>query len=157
MLLCGIIPLKYLPQNKENNVVIDNLNKLLNDYIADKPFYKMLALNKMIEQIPRYNSIYHDNVHLNYRNGIPWLKNQILQQLMSTSNVMCQSNEPDNEPLRQNRNPIGNRSRFNTILHTTTNTDGTTIPTGWVFEMKSTQWQMIIKTSQFFLWKLEWS
>ena len=24
-----------------------------------------------------------------------------------------------------------------------------------VFEMKSTQWQMIIKTSQFFLWKLE--
>ena len=112
VVLCEIIPLKNLPQNKDKNVIIDDFNKLLNDYIEDKPFYKVLSLNRMIKQIPQYNSIYHDNVHLNYRIGIPWLKNQILAQLMSTSNGMCLSNEPDNQQ-RQNRNPLANRSRFN--------------------------------------------
>ena len=112
VVLCEIIPLKNLPQNKDKNVIIDDFNKLLNDYIEDKPLYKVLSLNKTIKQIPQYNSIYHDNVQLNYRIGIPWLKNQILAQLMSTSNGMCQSSEPDNQQ-RQNRNPLANRSCFN--------------------------------------------
>ena len=67
VVLCEIIPLKNLPQNKDKNVIIDDFNKLLNDYIEDKPLYKVLSLNKTIKQIPQYNSIYHDNVHLNYR------------------------------------------------------------------------------------------
>ena len=113
VVLCEIIPLKNLPQNKDKNVIIDDFNKLLNDYIEDKPLYKVLSLNKTIKQIPQYNSLYHDNVHLNYRIGIPWLKNQILAQpMMSTSNGMCQSSEPDNQQ-RQNRNPLANRSLFN--------------------------------------------
>ena len=112
VVLCEIIPLKNLPQNKDKNVIIDDFNKSLNDYIEDKPLYKVLSLNKTIKQIPQYNSIHHDNVHLNYRIGIPWLKNQILAQLMSTSNGMCQSSEPDNQQ-RQNRNPFANRSPFN--------------------------------------------
>ena len=95
VVLCEIFPLKDLLQNKDKNVIIDKFNKSVNEYITDEPFYKVLALSKMIKHIPQNNSKYHDNVHLNYRNGNPWLKNQILAQLMLTSNGMCQINEPD--------------------------------------------------------------
>ena len=66
VVLCGTIPLKDLSQNKDKNVIIDNFINLLHDYIADKPIYKVLVLNRMVKQIPQYNSIYYDNVHLNY-------------------------------------------------------------------------------------------
>ena len=77
VVFCKNIPLKDLPENKDKNVITNDFNKLLNDYIADKSFYKMLALNRMIEQSPQKNSIYHDNFHPNCQNGIPWLKNKI--------------------------------------------------------------------------------
>ena len=102
---------------------------LLNDYIADKPFNRVLALNKKIEQISQNNSILHDKVNLKYRNGIPWLKNQILAQIMSTSNKTCQSKSLiityyDKTVTHEQADPDSP-----TMLHKETNTDGTTLPT----------------------------
>ena len=129
VVLCEIIPLKNLPQNKDKNVIIDDFNKLLNDYIEDKPLYKVLLLSKMIKQISQSNSIYRDNFHLNYRIGNPWLKNQILAHNSCRHQMEC----ANQTSLIINNDKTGTHLQIDPastiILHTTTNTDGTTIPT----------------------------
>ena len=57
VVLFKIIPLKDLPRNKNKNVIFDDFNKLLNDYIADKLFYKTLARKKSL-RFEQNNSIF---------------------------------------------------------------------------------------------------
>ena len=92
--LCEVPPLKYRLENVSNDKLIDEFNGLLSSKYNDHPSGKfvLIRLNELIPNVPRmnnsvahYKQTYQDNVHLNYRQGIPYFK-KILQQLLKTSN-----------------------------------------------------------------------
>ena len=84
----------------------DEFNDLIKTYYENDPDINILDFIKMIKQIgartdnighpidltdyenSEYNKLYHDNVHLNYRIGIPFLKNHLMRILIDTSDVL---------------------------------------------------------------------
>ena len=50
----------------------------LNDITRSSPTYN--------PRITHFNQLYHDNVHLNYKLGISFLKNKLLGYILETSN-----------------------------------------------------------------------
>ena len=110
IILCEVLPLKNQPQFKSKNDTINDFNKLLGEHFANKSKFKALPRYKMISQISRFDSMYHDNVHLNYRTGIRWFKNQLLAQLMLTSNGVCKTELSGfYQSSRGQRNPLAQR------------------------------------------------
>ena len=60
-----------------------------------------------------YNKLYHDNVHLNYRSGIPFLKNHLMLILLDTSDGLISKN-------REKHPTYANTTHFNLVtLHAT--------------------------------------
>ena len=79
-ILCEKPPLKYKLENISKTKLIDEFNGLLSSKYSDHASGKffIIRLNALIRNVSRatisvsqYNQIYHDNVHLNYRKGIP--------------------------------------------------------------------------------------
>ena len=87
-----VIPMKNTSTNMAKNKMYDEFNDLIKTYYENDPDINILDFIKMIKQIgartdnighpidltdyenSEYNKLYHDNVHLNYRIGIPFLK-----------------------------------------------------------------------------------
>ena len=91
--LMTVIPMKNTSANMAKNRMYDEFNDLIKTYYENDPDINILGFNKMIKDIgaktysicheidltdyenSEYKKLYHDNVHLNYRIGIPFLKN----------------------------------------------------------------------------------
>ena len=83
MVLCEIPPFKKIPIYSDKNEKISIVfNDLLNStYDNVDNAIVVLQLIDIIRSVPTYNprithfnQLYHDNVHLNYKFGIPFLK-----------------------------------------------------------------------------------
>ena len=94
MVLCEFLPFREIPINRDKNEKIAVFNVLLNSTYGNVDnAIVVLKLNAIIRSVPTYNpritqfnQLYHDNVHLNYKLGIPFLKNILLGYLLKTSN-----------------------------------------------------------------------
>ena len=94
MVLCEIPPFREIPINSDKNEKIAVFNDLLNNTYGNVDnAIVVLKLNDIIRSVSTYNprithfnQLYHDNVHLNYKLGIPFLKNILLGYLLKTSN-----------------------------------------------------------------------
>ena len=85
-----VIPFKETDYNRSKNKLIDEVNAALKERLASLgENFVLLKMNYLIRSIPsfnpkinHYNFLYHDNVHLNYNHGIPFLKNHLLMFLL---------------------------------------------------------------------------
>ena len=76
-----------LSQNATKNGRIDEFNSMIhNHYGGNSDNIKILKLNEMIKNVENYDSLYHGNVHLNFRTGVPFLKNKLLAEVLLFSN-----------------------------------------------------------------------
>ena len=55
-------------------------------------------MNPMIQNVGNYDSLYHDNVHLNFRTGVPFLKKKNLAEVIQFSNGLITSKRDNNKP-----------------------------------------------------------
>ena len=101
--LMTVIPMKNTSANMAKNRMYDEFNDLIKTYYENDPDINILDFNNWIKEIgaktdnigreidlkdyenSEYNKLYHDNVHLNYRIGIPFLKNHLMPILIGTS------------------------------------------------------------------------
>ena len=81
--LCEVPPLKYKLEYVSKNKLIYEFNGLLSSEYSDHGSGKfvIIRLNEIIRNVPwlnvsvaHFTQIYHENVHPNYRKGIPYLK-----------------------------------------------------------------------------------
>ena len=89
-------------------------NDLIKTYYENDPDINILDFNKLFKEIgaktdnigreieltnyenSEHNKLYHDNVHLNYRIGIPFLKNHLMRILIDTSDgLISKTRETD--------------------------------------------------------------
>ena len=101
--LMTVTPMKNTSANIAKNRMHDEFNDLIKIYYKIHPDINILDFNKLIKEIrtktdnnereidltdyknSQYNKLYHDNVHLNYRNDILFLKNYLMRILLDTS------------------------------------------------------------------------
>ena len=99
-------PDENISANMAKNRMYDEFNDLIKTYYGNNLDINILDFNKLIKQIgaktdnigheidltnyenSEYNKRYHDNVHLNYRIGILFLKNHLMRFLIDTSDVL---------------------------------------------------------------------
>ena len=111
--------LKMFKKNKQ----FDEFNGLLSSKYNDHASGKfVIRQNELFRYVPRvnnsvahYNQKYHDNVHLNYRRGIPYLKN-ILLQLLKTSNGAV-NNMSSNVQSQSYKMLVRSNSHYSTNLY----------------------------------------
>ena len=98
-----VIPMKNTSANMAINRMYDEFNDLIKNYYENETNINILDFNKLIKEIgaktdiigreidltdyenSEYNKLYHDNLHLNYQIGIPFLKNHLMRILIDTS------------------------------------------------------------------------
>ena len=143
-----VISMKNTSANMAKNRMYDEFNDLIKTYYENDPDINILDFNKLIKKIgaktdnigreidltdyenSEYKKLYHDNVHLNYRIGIPFLKNHLMRILIDTSDGLI-SKTRETHPTYANttntfvsktssykkmssRNPLVNRQYSNT-------------------------------------------
>ena len=94
MALCEITSFMEIPKNNDKNEKSAVFNDLLNStYRNGDNAIVVLKLNDNNRIVPTYNprithfnQLYHDNMRLNYKLGITFLKNIMLGYLLKTSN-----------------------------------------------------------------------
>ena len=94
MVLCGIPPFREIPVDSDKNEKFAVFHDLLNSTYGNVDnAIVVLTLNDIMRSFPTYNprftyfnQLYHDNVHLNYKLGVSFLKNILLGYLLKTSN-----------------------------------------------------------------------
>ena len=75
-------PLRNQLANCDKNKLIDEFNRFLHEKLyKESSGFQVLKLNQIIctihnsnENVPDYNQLFHDNVHLNYSSGVPMLE-----------------------------------------------------------------------------------
>ena len=101
--LMTVIPIKNTSANMAKNRMYDEFNDVIKTYYENDPDINLLGFNKLIKEIAaktdnigreidltdyensEYKKLYHDNVYLNYRIVIPFLKNHLMRILIHTS------------------------------------------------------------------------
>ena len=81
-----VIPFKETDYNRSKNNLIDDVDAALKERLESLgENFVLLKMIKLIRSIPsfnpkfnHYNFLYHDNVHLNFNQDIPFLKNHLL-------------------------------------------------------------------------------
>ena len=79
--VCEVIPFKETYANTAKNALIDEFNSKLPDVMFKiDPSIAIVKCHQMIKSLPstnpkirHYNEIYHDNLHLKYKSGLPML------------------------------------------------------------------------------------
>ena len=112
-----IIPFKETDYNRSKNNLIDEVNAAVKERLESLgEIFVLLKVNELIGSIPSFNSkikhynfLYHDNVHLNYNHGIPFLKNYLRVFLLQTSTGICDTDKFTNRSYKMN-------NRFQKIL-----------------------------------------
>ena len=89
LVLCEVLPMRENDRNSDQNERIEEFNNLLSDFIQSNDLsvtIKHLPVAQLLQKVPNYNNLFHDEIHLNYRIGLPFLKNLLLSALLVTSN-----------------------------------------------------------------------
>ena len=87
LLLMEVPPLKKLPKSEQTNNKIYELNEKLREYITQENTekIKILAVCNMLSQMANYNALFYDDIHFNFQQGIPFIKNAVLSHFLLTS------------------------------------------------------------------------
>ena len=119
--LCKVPPFQEIPRNQDKNDKIPDFNNLIAQKYGDgMENCKILKLNEIIRAVPTYNDqithfnqLYYDNVHFNYKLGIPFLKNILLGYLLKTSNGAIDFSKISNNPRYKMQSKFSNyQQRF---------------------------------------------
>ena len=83
-----IRPFKSSNHNSVANERITAFNKKLEIYAnsANNTNLKLLPIHQMMMKLPHYNYLFYDDLHFNYQQGVPFLKNVVLGHFLLTSN-----------------------------------------------------------------------
>ena len=84
IVLITVPPLRNNPGNKYHNSRIDEINTKIRKHLETKS--QIINIHEITESMKDYNVLLHDEIHFNYRNGIPFLKNQVLLHCSGSSN-----------------------------------------------------------------------
>ena len=93
--ICEIPPVK---NDDTVNEQIRNFNNLLNNEYHDNPAIEIINLHERICAVNNSNNPFFDNIHFNYKYGLPLIKFSVL------SHVLKYSNNVPREQLVQKRN-----------------------------------------------------
>ena len=79
--------LKKLPKNEQTNNKIYEFNEKLREYITQEntESIKILPVCNMMSQMSNYNALFYDDIHFNFQQGIPFIKNAVLIHFLLTS------------------------------------------------------------------------
>ena len=64
-------------RNRDQNERIKEFNNLLSTFIQSNDLnvtIKHLPVAQLLQKVPNYNNLFYDDIHLNYRIGLPFLK-----------------------------------------------------------------------------------
>ena len=93
--ICEIPPVK---NDDTVNEQIRNFNNLLNNEDHDNPAFEIINLHERICAVNNSNNPFFDNIHFNYKYGLPLIKFSLL------SHILKYSNNVPREQLVQKRN-----------------------------------------------------
>ena len=129
--LMTVIPMKNASANMAKNGMYDEFNDLIKTYYENDPDNNILDFYKLIKEIgaktnnigldmdlkdcenSENNQLYHDNVHLIYRSGIPFLKNHLMRILLDTSgDLISKTQETHPSYANTNNTFISNTSSY---------------------------------------------
>ena len=87
LVLMEVPPLKKLPKNEQTNNKIYEFNEKLREYITQENTekIKILPVCNMLSQMANYNALFYDDIHFNFQQGIPFIKNAVLSHFLLTS------------------------------------------------------------------------
>ena len=80
----NVPPLRNIPGIKYHNSRINEFNTKIRVHLETK--YQIINIHEIMESMKDYNVLLHGEIHFNYRNGIPFLRNQVLLQCLGSSN-----------------------------------------------------------------------
>ena len=101
ILLMQVPPIRNLPKNEHINERIKLFNNKTNALAGDEN-YKVAIVYDLMKAMPSYDSLYYDDLHFHYKQGVPFLKNCVLSQLLPKSNNLIALNNNQRNP---NQNP----------------------------------------------------
>ena len=76
--------LRNNPGNKYHISRINEFNTKIREHLETK--YQIINIQEIMESLKDYKVLLHDEIHFNYRNGIPFLRNQVLLFCLESSN-----------------------------------------------------------------------
>ena len=84
LVLMEVPPLKQLPKNEQTNNEIYEFNEKLREYITQENSEKIetLPVCNILSQMANYNALFYDDIHFNFQQGIPFIKNSILSHFL---------------------------------------------------------------------------
>ena len=100
IVLIQVPPIGNLPKNEHINERIKLFNDKINALAGDEN-YKVAYVNDLMKTMPSYDSLYYDDLHFHYKQGVPFFKNFVLSQLLPTSNKLIALN-PNQCPKYRN-------------------------------------------------------
>ena len=83
---------------------------------------KLLPIHQMMMKLPHYNYLFYDDLHFNYQQGVPFLKNAFLGHFLLTSNNIianAQYNSSFNQSFNRNKFHSFQRKPFNQTYYYT--------------------------------------
>ena len=89
LVLCEVLPMRDNDRNRDQNERIKEFNNLLSSFFQSNDLnvtIKHLPVAELLLKVPNYNNLFYDDIHMNYRIGLPFLKNLLLSALLVTSN-----------------------------------------------------------------------
>ena len=97
IVLMQVPPIGNLPKNEHINEGIKLFNDKTNALAGDEN-YKVANVNNLMKAMPSCGSLYYDDSHFHYKQGVPFLKKCVLSQLLPTSNNLIALNNNQRNP-----------------------------------------------------------
>ena len=124
LVLMEIPPIKPSNHNSVANERISAFNKKLEIYAnsANNTNLKLLPIHQMMMKVPHYNSLFYDDLHFNYQQGVPFLKKPVSGHFLLTSNNIianAQNNRSFNHLFNRNKFHSFQRKPFNQTYYYT--------------------------------------
>ena len=116
LVLMEVPPIRAKSSNNMTNERIDQFNKMLRQY-SDGKSLKVLPLNEILKNMGNYNSLYYDDLHFNYEQGLPFLKNCLLLYILQTSNGMVPTRQQSSFKQWHRKQPNNNWKQSYNYLH----------------------------------------
>ena len=88
LVLCEVLSMRDNDRNRDQNECIKEFNNL-SSFIQSNDLnvtIKNLPVAELLLKDPNYNNLIYDDIHMNCRIGLPFLKNLLLSALLVTSN-----------------------------------------------------------------------
>ena len=101
IVLIIVPPLRNNPGNKYHNSRIIESNTKIREHLETK--YQIINIHEIMESMKDYNVLLHDERHFNYRNGILFLRNQVLLHCLGSSNGIIAGRPISNYSRRDTR------------------------------------------------------